>query len=98
LYLNKESLQGPGKKIKVLWYGHFEVLKKVGDNAYRLGLHPYMHIYSIVNLENLKLYEPFLLDREINEKVLRTIEDLALKYQAKSLEDIVFQKNYKTTK
>ena len=34
LYLNKERLQGPGKKIKALRYGHFEILEKVGDNSY----------------------------------------------------------------
>ena len=28
LQLNMERLQGPSKKIKVLWYGHFEVLKR----------------------------------------------------------------------
>jgi hypothetical protein len=35
-----------------------------------------MHIYSVVNVENLKLYEPFMLDRE-EEQVLPSIEDLA---------------------
>jgi hypothetical protein len=62
LYLNKESLQGLGKKIKALWYGPFEVLEKVGDNAYRLKLPLYMHIYLVVNVENLKFYEPSMLD------------------------------------
>jgi len=38
LYLNKERIKGLGKKIKDLWYGHFEVLDKVGDNAYKLSL------------------------------------------------------------
>jgi len=32
--------------------GPFEVLEKVDENAYRFGLPPYMHIYSIVNVEN----------------------------------------------
>jgi hypothetical protein len=51
LHLNKEKLQGPGKKIKDLWYGPFEVLEKVGDNSYRLSLPLYMHIYSLVKVE-----------------------------------------------
>jgi hypothetical protein len=59
---------GSGKKIKALWYGPFEVLEKVGDNAYRLSLPPYMHIYSVVNVENLKLYEPSMLDQETEEQ------------------------------
>ena len=33
LQLNKERLQVHGKKIKVLQYGPFEVLEKVGDNS-----------------------------------------------------------------
>jgi hypothetical protein len=50
--------------MKSLRYGTFEVLEKVGDNFYRLSLPPYMHIYSVVNVENLKLYEPSMLDEE----------------------------------
>jgi hypothetical protein len=53
LQLNKERLQGPGKNIKALWYGPFEVLKKVGDNAKGLSLPPYMRIYSVVNVDQL---------------------------------------------
>ena len=64
LHLNKERIHGPGKKTKALWYGPFDVLEKVGDNAYRLNLPPYLCIYSVVNVENLKLYEPSMLDQE----------------------------------
>jgi hypothetical protein len=53
---------GSGKNIKALWYAPFEVLEKVGDTTYRIDLPPYMHIYSIVNVDNLKLYEPSMLD------------------------------------
>ena len=82
LHLNKERLQGPSKKIKALQYGPFEVLEKIGDNAYRLSLPPSMCIYSIVNVENLKLYELSMLDQE-SEQVLTSVEDLAPKAQAK---------------
>jgi hypothetical protein len=61
-YINKEILQGPCKKIKALQYRTFEILENVGDNAYRLSLPPYMCIYSVVNVENIKLYEPSMLD------------------------------------
>jgi hypothetical protein len=76
LQLSKERLQGPGSNIKALRYGPFEVLGKVGDNTYRFNLPPYMCIYSIVNVENMKLYEPSNLDQE-EEKVVPTIEDVA---------------------
>jgi hypothetical protein len=97
LQLNKERLQGPGKKIKALRYGPFEILEKVGDNAYRLSLPPYMHIYSVVNVENLKLYEPSMLDQE-EEQVLPSVEDLAPDAQAELTEDTVLQKRSRTTR
>jgi len=64
LQLNKERLQGLGKKIKASRYGPFEILEKVGDNAYQLKLPPYMHIYLLVNVENLKLYDSSMLSQE----------------------------------
>ena len=97
LHLNKERLQGLGKKIKVLKYGPFEILEKVGDNTYRLSLPPYMHIYSVVNVENLKLYESSMLDQEEGQ-VLPSVEDLALDTQAELIEDTVLQKSCKTTR
>jgi hypothetical protein len=57
-------VQGPWKKIKALRYGPFEVLEKVGNNVYRLGLPPYMCIYLVVNVENTKLFKPSILDED----------------------------------
>ena len=57
-------------------YGPYEILEKEGDNAYGLSLHRYMHIYSRVNVGNLKLCELSMLDEE-EEQVLPSIEDLA---------------------
>jgi hypothetical protein len=77
LQLNKERLQGPGKNINALWYSPFEVLEKVGDNSYKLNLPPYMCINSEVSVENLKLYEPSMLDQE-EKHVPPSIVDVAL--------------------
>jgi hypothetical protein len=95
--LNKEQLQGHGKKIKALRYGHFEVLEKVGDNACKFNLPPYMCICSVLNVENLKLYEPFMLDQE-EEQLLPSTEDLASDAQVELAEDTILQKRSKTTK
>jgi len=76
LQLNKKRLQGPSKKINALRYGHFKVLDKVGENAYSLSLPRYICIYSVVNVDTLKLYEPSILDWEIEENVLPTIENI----------------------
>jgi hypothetical protein len=60
----------------------------VGNNAYILSLPTYMHIYSVVNVENLKLYEPSMLDQE-EEQVQPSIEDLAPDAQIELTKHIV---------
>jgi len=69
----------------------------VGDNAYKLSLPPYTCIYSVENVENLKLYEPSMLDQE-EEQVLPTTEDLAPNAHAELVEDTVLQKRSRTTR
>lgn len=64
LQLNKDKMQGPSKKIKAIRYGPFEILENFGDNVYRLNLPPYIHIYLVINVDNLKLYEPSMLDQK----------------------------------
>jgi hypothetical protein len=54
LHISKERLKGEGKKLKPIHYGPFTILEKIGTNAFHLDLTPYMQIYSIVNVENLK--------------------------------------------
>jgi hypothetical protein len=48
------------------------VLEKVGHNSYKLILPPYMHVYSVLNVENPKLYEPSMLSQGTDEQVLPT--------------------------
>jgi hypothetical protein len=72
-------------------------LEKVGDNSYILSLPPYICIYSVVNVENLKLYEPSMLDKE-EEQVLPTIEDLTPYSQEELEEDTILQKKSRTTR
>jgi hypothetical protein len=56
LHINKEWLKGEGKKLKPIRYGPFTILEKRGTNAFRLDIPPYMHIYSVVNVENLRMF------------------------------------------
>jgi hypothetical protein len=56
LHTNKERLKGEGKKLKPIRYGPFTILEKSGTNAFHLDLPPYMQIYSVLNVENLKLF------------------------------------------
>ena len=55
-------MQGEGKKLKPIHYGSFKIIKKVGNNAFQLDFPSYMQMYSVVNVENLCLYEPPLID------------------------------------
>jgi hypothetical protein len=50
IYIRKERLKGEGKKLKPIRYGPFKILEK------------YMQMYAVVNVENLRLYEPPLID------------------------------------
>ena len=78
LHISKEQLAGEGKKLKPLRYGPFTILDKVGNNAFQLDLPPYMKMYSVVNVDNLKLYQtPMIRDQEENVHV-PTVDDLHL--------------------
>ena len=48
----------------------------MGDHVYELILAMHMHIYSIVNVENLKPYGTSMLDQETNEEVIPIIKEL----------------------
>ena len=48
--------------MKPIRYGPFNILEKIGNNAFRLDFPPYMQMYAVVNVENLRLYESPLID------------------------------------
>lgn len=83
LYIRKERMKGEGKKLKPIRYGPFEIVEKIGHNAFQLNLPPYMHIYSVVIVKNLKLYEPpMVMDLEENVQI-PTADDFSLEYMTK---------------
>lgn len=47
-----------------------------------------MHLLKIVNVENLKLFEPLMLDQETKQEVQHIIEVLAPKSHTNLVEDI----------
>ena len=62
LYIRKNRMQGEGKKLKPIRYGPFRILEKIGENAFHLDLPAYMHIYSVVNADCLRLFEPSMIE------------------------------------
>ena len=56
-----------------------------------------MQIYSVVNVENLKLYEPpMIVDKETNIQI-PSVDDLAPKYMRKLQDDAILDRNVRTS-
>ena len=85
-------------KIKPIRYGPFEILEKIGTNAFHLNLPPYMQIYSVVNVENLKLYEPpMIINEEVNVQI-PSVDDMAPEYMNELQDDVILDRNVRTSR
>jgi len=86
-------MKGEGKKLRPIQYGHFTILARIGDNVVHLDFLAYMKMYSVVNVESLKLYEPpFMMD--IEEVAM---DDFAPKYLDNFPEDIILDRKTRTS-
>ena len=85
-------MQGEQRKLKPIRYDPFKIL-----NAFYLNLPPYMKIYLVVNVENMKLYEPpMILDEDTNIQV-PSIYDLSLEYMSEFPKDVIIDRNIRTS-
>jgi hypothetical protein len=75
----------------------FQILEKVHNNSYRLNIPPYMCIYTIVNVDNLQLYEPSMLDEDEESRVLPSIEDLIVYAWENLPKDTIMKKKMRMT-
>jgi hypothetical protein len=98
LYISKERLKGEGKKLKPIRYGPFKIVDKIGNNAFRLDLPPYMQMYAVVNVENLKLYDPPLIDDQEEHVQIPSIDDFSLEYLTELQEDTILDRRMRTSK
>jgi hypothetical protein len=73
-------LKGEGKKFKPICYGPFTTLEKSYTNAFHLDLPPYMKIYLVVNVENLKLFEPPMIMDQDEEVSIPPVDDFSPEY------------------
>ncbi|CAL2270811.1 unnamed protein product [Prunus armeniaca] len=90
LHLGKKRLTGEGNKLKPIHYGPFKIIKQMGDNAFQLELPLYMHMYSVINAGNLKLFEPSLLDNDPDEDTsLPSVDDLKIEREDHLHEDCI---------
>jgi hypothetical protein len=67
----RRGLKEKVKKLKPIRYGPFKIIDKIGNDAFHLDLPPYMKMYAVVNVDNLKLYEPPLIDDQGEESMFR---------------------------
>jgi hypothetical protein len=73
-------------------------LEKIGNNAFHLDLPIYMQMYSIVNVENLKLYEPPLIMDTEEVGTVPTVDDFAPEYLDELPEDIILDRRTRTSR
>jgi hypothetical protein len=77
LHINNDRMKGEGKKLRPIRYGPFKILENIGTNAFRLDLPSYMQMYSVVNVENLKLYEPPMIIDEDESIQVPIVDDFS---------------------
>ena len=65
LLLAKNKFKGHHHKLSPLRYGPYIVLERIGKNAYRLALSTQLGIHDVLKVNNLKLFEPPLLDEAV---------------------------------
>ena len=87
-----------GKILKPINYGPFKILEKIGTNAFKLDLPPYMEIYYIVNVENLRLFEPPLIDDQGDHVDLPSIDDFSPEYLDELQQDLILNRRIKTSR
>ena len=78
-------------------YGPFTILEKIGNNAFRLDFPIYMQMYSVVNVENLKLYEPPLIMDTEEVGTVPIVDDFSPKYLKELPEDIILDRRTRTS-
>ena len=72
-------------------------MEKTRNNTFRLDFLTYMQMYSIVNVENLKLYEPPLIMDTEEVGTVPTVDDFAPGYLDELLEDIIIDRRTRTS-
>jgi hypothetical protein len=91
-------LKGEGNKFNPIRYGPFTILEKSGTNDFHLDLPPYMQIYSIVNVENLKLFEPPMIMDHDEEVSFPSIDEFSPEYLYDLKEYIILDRRKRTSR
>ena len=83
-------MKGEVRKLNPIRYGPFTILEKSSTNDFHLDLPPYMHIYSVVNVENLKLFEPPMIMDQDEGFSIPSVDEFSPEYFDELKEGIIF--------
>ena len=72
-------------------------MERIG-NAFKLDLPPYMQIYYVVNVDNLRLFEPPLIDDQGDHVHLPSIDDFFPEYLDELQQDLILDKRIRTSR
>jgi hypothetical protein len=95
LQMDKQCFKGRHHKLHPLRYGPYTVLDRIGENAYRLDLPPHLGIHDVLNVNNLKLFEPPLLEDTVT--VIHLVDNI-LDFQHPLLMDQILDRKTRTTR
>jgi hypothetical protein len=90
-------LKGEYKKLKPIKHGPFTILENIGTNDFCLDLPPCMSIYSVVNVENPKFYEPPMIMDQRESVSVPSVDDFFLEYLDELKEDIILDRRMRTS-
>ena len=96
LHLDKQRFKTQSHhKLKPLRYGPYTILEAIGPNAFRLDLPAQLGIHNVINVNNLKLYEPPQLEDEI--AVIHSNDNIP-EFQPPLAEDTLLDTRTRTTR
>ena len=75
-----------------------KIQEKIGNNVFKLDFPPYMQICSVVNVENLRLFEPCLIDDQGEHAQLPSIHDFLPEYLDELQQDLILNRRTKNSK
>ena len=90
-------MTGEVKKLSPIKYVPFKIVEKNGTNSLSLDLLSYMYMYSVVNVENLKLYETPMIMEKVEYILVPTMDEVSLEYLDEMQEDVILDKRTRTS-